>query len=174
METTASDIGGLRIAVGIAVLVILLVWETAKPFFPFFKGQPAVRGTHVLRNLGMAVLNAALVGLCFAYLWAQGTAWSANAEFGLLHRLALPVWVHACLAILLLDLWTYWWHRANHRIPWLWRFHRVHHSDPWMDVSSGRRRKDNPNLTPSDNPILTPLCLGLLPGQGEGYCAAAQ
>jgi hypothetical protein len=25
-------------------------------------------------------------------------------------------------------------------------------------------RKDNPKLTPSDNPILPPLCLGLLPG----------
>ena len=139
METALSGIDGLRSVFGIAALAILLAWETAKPFFPFFKGRPSERGRHFFRNIAMALLNAALVGICFASLWALASAWSINAEFGLLHRLEMPVWMHACLAILLLDLWTYWWHRANHRIPWLWRFHRAHHSDPWMDVSSGRR-----------------------------------
>jgi hypothetical protein len=32
-------------------------------------------------------------------------------------------------ALLLLDGWTYLWHRANHTVPLLWRFHRTHHSD---------------------------------------------
>ena len=41
--------------------------------------------------------------------------------------------------MLTLDLWTYWWHRANHRIPFLWRFHRMHHSDPAMDVTTATR-----------------------------------
>ena len=43
------------------------------------------------------------------------------------------------LDILLLDLWIYWWHRANHRLPLLWRFHRVHHLDQWLDVTSAVR-----------------------------------
>jgi len=51
----------------------------------------------------------------------------------------MPLWLHACTAVLVLDIWTYWWHRANHLIPLLWRFHRMHHSDPWMDVTSARR-----------------------------------
>lgn len=43
------------------------------------------------------------------------------------------------VAILLLDFWTYWWHRLNHRIPFLWRFHSVHHTDPKMDVTTASR-----------------------------------
>jgi sterol desaturase/sphingolipid hydroxylase (fatty acid hydroxylase superfamily) len=43
------------------------------------------------------------------------------------------------LAVVVLDLWTYWWHRANHRWTLLWRFHRVHHSDSSMDVTTAVR-----------------------------------
>jgi sterol desaturase/sphingolipid hydroxylase (fatty acid hydroxylase superfamily) len=42
-------------------------------------------------------------------------------------------------AFLLVDIWTYWWHRVNHIIPFLWRFHRMHHSDPEMDVTTATR-----------------------------------
>jgi sterol desaturase/sphingolipid hydroxylase (fatty acid hydroxylase superfamily) len=40
---------------------------------------------------------------------------------------------------LLLDLWIYWWHRANHELPFLWRFHEVHHLDGFLDASSALR-----------------------------------
>ncbi|HJQ18662.1 MAG TPA: sterol desaturase family protein [Allosphingosinicella sp.] len=32
------------------------------------------------------------------------------------------------LMLLLSELLYYWWHRAQHSIPWLWKFHAVHHS----------------------------------------------
>ena len=38
-----------------------------------------------------------------------------------------------------MDLLFYWWHVANHRIPFLWRFHNVHHIDPDLDVSTAFR-----------------------------------
>src|SRR5262249_7199489 len=41
--------------------------------------------------------------------------------------------------LLLLDFLIYWWHRANHRVPFLWRFHEVHHLDRFLDVTSGVR-----------------------------------
>ncbi|MEM7741981.1 MAG: sterol desaturase family protein [Pseudomonadota bacterium] len=41
--------------------------------------------------------------------------------------------------ILLLDLFIYAWHRANHEVPLLWRFHRVHHFDGFLDVTSALR-----------------------------------
>jgi len=41
--------------------------------------------------------------------------------------------------MLALDLVSYCWHRANHRIPPLWRFHQVHHSDAAFTVSTGVR-----------------------------------
>ncbi len=43
------------------------------------------------------------------------------------------------LDVLVLDCWIYWWHRANHEIPFLWRFHRVHHLDEVLDSSSALR-----------------------------------
>ncbi len=33
------------------------------------------------------------------------------------------------VALLAVELVTYWVHRALHRVPLLWRFHRVHHVD---------------------------------------------
>ena len=42
-------------------------------------------------------------------------------------------------ALLVLDAFTYFWHRANHRLPFLWRFHRVHHADAKMDVTTASR-----------------------------------
>jgi sterol desaturase/sphingolipid hydroxylase (fatty acid hydroxylase superfamily) len=51
----------------------------------------------------------------------------------------LPDWAEFIVAFLLLDLTFYYWHVANHSIPWLWRFHNVHHVDPDLDVSTGFR-----------------------------------
>ncbi|NIR61800.1 MAG: sterol desaturase family protein, partial [Gammaproteobacteria bacterium] len=36
-------------------------------------------------------------------------------------------WAGLALDLLLLDFLIYWWHRANHEVPFLWRFHEVHH-----------------------------------------------
>ena len=38
-----------------------------------------------------------------------------------------------------MDLTFYYWHLANHRVPFLWRFHNVHHIDPDLDVSTAFR-----------------------------------
>ncbi len=41
--------------------------------------------------------------------------------------------------IILLDLWTYWLHRAYHRVPVMWRLHEVHHRDEFLDTTSAVR-----------------------------------
>lgn len=41
--------------------------------------------------------------------------------------------------IIILDIFIYWWHRANHEIDFLWRFHQVHHLDEFLDTSSAFR-----------------------------------
>ncbi|MEI8180068.1 sterol desaturase family protein, partial [Aestuariivirga sp.] len=48
-------------------------------------------------------------------------------------------WTGLVLDITVLDVWIYWWHRANHEWPLLWRFHEVHHLDEFLDASSGLR-----------------------------------
>lgn len=51
----------------------------------------------------------------------------------------LQGWFGIVIDCLLLDLWIYWWHRANHEIPFLWRFHIVHHLDETLDSTSAFR-----------------------------------
>jgi sterol desaturase/sphingolipid hydroxylase (fatty acid hydroxylase superfamily) len=139
MDNPLPHLGLARPLVGLSVLLALLIWESWKPFFPFFERAVRTRSGHLARNLAVGLLNAALIAAGLSVLWGVAAAWSAKTGFGILHRAGMPLWLHACAAVLVLDVWTYWWHRANHRIPLLWRFHRMHHSDPWMDVTSARR-----------------------------------
>lgn len=60
-------------------------------------------------------------------------------SFGLLPMLGLTGALEVIAAFLLLDLSFYYWHVANHRVPFLWRFHNVHHIDPDLDVSTAFR-----------------------------------
>jgi sterol desaturase/sphingolipid hydroxylase (fatty acid hydroxylase superfamily) len=81
-------------------------------------------------------------------LWAANTAMNpiltapisvAAVGVTLWTRPSMPWWVALILDLLLLDLWTYAWHRANHQWPLLWRFHRVHHLDRFLDTTSAVR-----------------------------------
>ncbi len=127
----------LRPYAALIVLAALLTWETVHPFFRALEGKERVR--HGFRNILLSVLNTLVTTLVFVSLWWSAAAWSASHQFGLLHWLTLPTWMEWLAAVLLLDVWTYFWHRINHRIPFLWRFHRVHHSDPHMDVTTASR-----------------------------------
>lgn len=136
-QVTTSAVSEFRPWIALGVLVALLLWETASPFFQFPKGRKRVR--HGFRNVLLGILNAATTTLVFVGLWWTAASWTESHSFGLLHLLTLPVWIEWIIAILLFDAWTYYWHRINHRIPFLWRFHRVHHSDPHMDVTTANR-----------------------------------
>src|SRR5437763_1335227 len=65
--------------------------------------------------------------------------WAAEKPLGLVHIIKMAPAVRFILSFLLVDLSFYYWHLANHRVPFLWRFHNVHHIDPDLDVSSAIR-----------------------------------
>jgi sterol desaturase/sphingolipid hydroxylase (fatty acid hydroxylase superfamily) len=120
-------------------LVVLLGWESIAPYFALFRDGWRHRGGHALRNIVMGALNALLIRLLFVGGWKWMADRAEASGFGLLNLTPLPGWIHVLGAVVLLDFWTYWWHRANHRLPFLWRFHRTHHSDPEMDVTTANR-----------------------------------
>ncbi len=64
---------------------------------------------------------------------------SDEKSFGLIPWLGLGGWSEVLAAFLLMDLTFYYWHIANHRVPWLWRLHNVHHIDPDLDVTTAFR-----------------------------------
>jgi len=123
-----------RIAAALASLTLFFIWESLAPFL-----TQRQRSLHAARNLTIAGLNAVLVGICCAGATIAVAETTATMELGALSQGHLPMALRIAAGFVLLDVWTYWWHRANHRWPLLWRFHRMHHSDLSLDVTSAVR-----------------------------------
>jgi sterol desaturase/sphingolipid hydroxylase (fatty acid hydroxylase superfamily) len=139
---TAAELVGWRTPASIGVLVLLLAWESANPFFALFaaEGHPwRTRLRHGLVNVGIGLLNGLAIRFGFLALWLYTMEWTAARQVGVLHWIPVPSPARMTAAILLLDAWTYLWHRLNHTVPVLWRFHRLHHSDRQMDVTTANR-----------------------------------
>ena len=134
-----SAIHNLRWGTGPLLLVLLLWWESMAPFFPLFQRGWRERVRHGLRNVAVALLNSGMTAVLFAGLWSSAASFAEQRSFGLATWAGLAGWPHAVAAILLLDVWTYLWHRMNHTVPFLWRFHRTHHADARMDVTTASR-----------------------------------
>jgi sterol desaturase/sphingolipid hydroxylase (fatty acid hydroxylase superfamily) len=121
------------IVAGVFALLFLL-----ERFFPLRKAT-----RFLLARLAVNLAISALTFVTAAGLvqpvarWAL--RWSAQEPFGLIHLVALPPWAEFALSFLLMDLAFYYWHLANHRVPFLWRFHNVHHVDPDLDISTAFR-----------------------------------
>ena len=117
---------------GVVVVGALLGLLVLERLFPLAKAIGGLR--RVGRNLSLAGVNAVLS-------WAIVVPVSAlAASYALDWRpLWWSGWGGLILDLLILDCWIYWWHRANHEIPFLWRFHEVHHLDEFLDASSALR-----------------------------------
>jgi sterol desaturase/sphingolipid hydroxylase (fatty acid hydroxylase superfamily) len=93
----------------------------------------------VARNLSAGGVSLAIMSLIQAPLLQPVAAWIVRDRVGLLQLVRCPRWFETLLAILLLDYTLWWWHWANHRIPFFWRFHLVHHIDRDLDASTALR-----------------------------------
>jgi sterol desaturase/sphingolipid hydroxylase (fatty acid hydroxylase superfamily) len=135
-----SEIAALDTALGWKGAIVLL-WlamvftaERLRPADDRRRPEIGSPWQRLARNAALWLANSALSPFVVAPLtvWAVGHAlpwrplwWSGMA--GLV------------LDLVLLDLWIYWWHRANHVIPLLWRFHAMHHLDRVLDTTSALR-----------------------------------
>jgi sterol desaturase/sphingolipid hydroxylase (fatty acid hydroxylase superfamily) len=117
---------------GAAVLGALGLFLVLERLFPLARAIGGLR--RVGRNLSLAVLNAGLSWLIVVPLSAAAAQWALDwrPEWW-------SGWTGLLADLLILDLWIYWWHRANHELPVLWRFHEVHHLDEFLDASSALR-----------------------------------
>jgi sterol desaturase/sphingolipid hydroxylase (fatty acid hydroxylase superfamily) len=122
-----------------AALVLFGVWErlrpAADPLLLVRFGRATRDGLRRLgRNLGLFGFNLLLSPLLVVPItvWADGFSLGLRPDWW-------SGWPGLLADLLLLDLWIYWWHRANHLVPLLWRFHSVHHLDQTLDVSTALR-----------------------------------
>ena len=65
-------------------------------------------------------------------------AWAVKLDFQQAVA-SQPVWLQFLQILLVVDLTTYWVHRAFHQVPWLWSFHAIHHSSRHLDWLAGSR-----------------------------------
>jgi sterol desaturase/sphingolipid hydroxylase (fatty acid hydroxylase superfamily) len=94
---------------------------------------------HVARNLTIGGVSLALTPLLQASLLRPVASWIVRERVGLLQAVSWPRWAETALAIVLLDYTLWWWHWANHRVPFFWRFHLVHHIDRDLDATTALR-----------------------------------
>jgi sterol desaturase/sphingolipid hydroxylase (fatty acid hydroxylase superfamily) len=127
-----------RASVTIVVVLILATLFVVERFLPLRLSTRPLLG-RLLVNFAISALAFAAAMLLVRPAALSVLDWASERPFGLVHVMPLPVAVQFIVSFLLMDLAFYWWHVANHRIPFLWRFHNVHHFDPDLDVSTAFR-----------------------------------
>lgn len=90
-------------------------------------------------NAGLWAVNAAVLGVACGGCACAASLWAGQRGLGLMNQVAMPAWAAVAVSVLGLDLVSYFWHRANHRVPLLWRFHQTHHSDAQYTVTTALR-----------------------------------
>lgn len=120
------------VAVGFVFLLTYLV----EYLFP--QRQELLKTNHDLKNIMVGLVNLLFSFLSGYYLQKLMVYASAN-HFGMIPFSKLPNLLSVVFQILCIDLFVYWWHRVNHRIPMLWRFHKFHHEDESMNTTTAVR-----------------------------------
>ena len=90
-------------------------------------------------NLGIVILNSALVRLLLPATAAGFAVFAAQYDWGVLNYFDVPVWFALIVSVVILDFAIYLQHVMFHAVPALWRLHRMHHADLDFDVTTGAR-----------------------------------
>jgi len=116
--------------VGFVALVLLLL----ERLFPAARCRVVSMLSRQIRNVSLFAINFLVSPLIVIPLSAFAARWAMDWR-----PIWLSGWSGLVIDLLLLDIWIYWWHRANHVVPLLWRFHEIHHLDEFLDVTSAVR-----------------------------------
>ena len=134
-DLTPSHEAILRVGVSLGIFGIMAIWEVLAAR----RALTAGKGRRWLGNLGLVVVDTAIVRLLFPAA-AVGMAVTADQlGWGLFHRVQVPYGLALVGSVVLLDLAIYLQHVMFHAVPALWRLHMVHHADVDFDVTTGIR-----------------------------------
>ena len=127
--------GAIRLAAFGAVFALMAGWEIAAPR----RASSLPRGRRWPANLGVTLLNAALVRVLFPTATVGAAFAAGERDWGLFNMLAVPAPLAFAASFIALDLVIWIQHVAFHRVPLLARLHRMHHVDLDFDVTTGLR-----------------------------------
>ena len=134
-EFVVSNEKQIRMGFFFSVLVIMAIWEIARPRRKLTVSKPL----RWINNLGLVFFNSYILRLLFPAAAIGVAITAAQQGWGLFNVYQLPLYVSVIASIVILDFVIYVQHVMVHAIPVLWRLHRVHHADPDYDVTTGAR-----------------------------------
>jgi sterol desaturase/sphingolipid hydroxylase (fatty acid hydroxylase superfamily) len=129
------DLDTGKLVVFLGGLLFFLGVETLAPKRPWRES----RFKRLLFHGGIAALNTVLIRLVIYVPLLLWVVFVEQQGWGISRWLGLTGWVELAASLVVLDLFDYFWHRANHRVTFLWRFHKAHHADTAMDVTTALR-----------------------------------
>lgn len=88
--------------------------------------------TDWVRNLQAYVLDFAMAFFVHQY-WPT---WMGGSLFD---SASLSIWIALPIFVVVRDFTEWFYHYAQHRLPWLWAMHSLHHSDPQMTALTTNR-----------------------------------
>ncbi|HET7732141.1 MAG TPA: sterol desaturase family protein [Usitatibacter sp.] len=122
---------------------IALVYAVAMVFerlAPAERGQPWARiRFNLVLGVVLFTISSALVAVLTPLI-----APLVTSPIGQRIRLEFPDGAWGSLGqvlafFLIYDFFYYWWHRAQHELPWLWPQHELHHSDTALNITTSLR-----------------------------------
>ncbi len=125
----------VRLGIFLGVLAAMAVWEWAAPR----RRLTLPKLGRWTSNLGIVVLNTAVLRLLFPAAALGMAAFAAREGWGIFNYFAAPSWLALMISVVILDFAIYLQHVMFHAVPLLWRLHRVHHTDLDFDVTTGLR-----------------------------------
>lgn len=125
----------IRLGFFVGVFALVATWEVLAPR----RTLTVSKGQRWAANLGLVVLNTALLRLVLPLAAVGLAAFASQNGWGLLNHFAVPAWLAVPLAVIALDLAIWLQHVMVHAVPALWRLHRVHHADLDYDLTTGAR-----------------------------------
>ena len=124
-----------RLPVFIGFFVVLLIAESLWSARTWHDGRLKRLGFHA----SLSIFNTVVYWLTVSAPLIVWTRHVHEQGWGISGLLGLSGPAEIALSLVVLDLFDYGWHRANHFVPFLWRFHRSHHVDTHVDVTTSMR-----------------------------------
>jgi len=137
----------------------MLMW-LVESAIPLFRNNTNKLG-HTGINLFFTITTI-IVNFFFAVLLVKASDFTTQHHFGILYLVKLPLWLHAILGIMLLDLiGAYLIHLLEHKVKWMWKFHIIHHTDPHVNATTALRHHPGESVFRAVFAILAILIAGV-------------
>lgn len=124
----------------LTLLILALVFIPMERLFPKNPAQKTLRKgwTTDMKYFLFSHVGIQLISFLTIIPAQHFFAWLIDADFQRAIA-AQPLWLQFIEILAVVDITTYWMHRAMHEVPWLWKIHAVHHSSEQMDWLASSR-----------------------------------